>query len=122
MAVLGRRHWYRYDSDDLKSYKIRTLDYLAEAAGLEMNDTLPTLPRGYEPRYAWVKELEPQDPSKPIRKKLIIQKADQSRFTHGLIVEVAGIKMVVQGSCGENRRGLGRNDSVISEIRVELDK
>jgi len=35
MAVLGHRHWYRYDSDDTKSYRIQTLDYLAEAAGLE---------------------------------------------------------------------------------------
>jgi hypothetical protein len=51
MGVLGRRHWYRYDSDDTKSYRIQTLDYLAEAAELELDDTLPMLPRRYEPRY-----------------------------------------------------------------------
>ena len=27
-----------------------TLDYLAEAAGLQLDDTVPALPRGYEPR------------------------------------------------------------------------
>jgi hypothetical protein len=96
------------------------LDYLAEAAGLELDDTLPLLPRRYEPRYVWLKESEPSNPNRPLRKKLIIQRKDAPRFRHGLIVEVAGIKMVVQGYIGENRRGTGRNDNVISKVRVEM--
>jgi hypothetical protein len=122
MAVLGRRHWYRYDSDDSKSYRIQTLDYLAEAAGLELNDNLPTLPRGYEPRYVWLQEAEPTNPSRPLRKKLILPRRDAPLLRSKLPVEVAGIKMNLQGYVGETRRGMGRNDNVISEVRVELSK
>ena len=120
MAVLGRRHWYRYDSDDSKSYKILTLDYLAEAAGLELDDTLPALPRGYTPRDVWFKEAEPADPIRPMRKKLVIQRKDAARFTRELIIEIAGIRMRTQGYIGESRRGGGRNDSTITEVRVEF--
>jgi hypothetical protein len=120
MAVLGRRHWYRYDSDDGKSYKILTLDYLAEAAGLELDDTVPTLPRGYEPRYVWMKEVDPSRPGRPMRKKLILQRKDVQRFRQSSPIEVAGIKMIPQGYIGESRRGMGRNDNVISEVRVEI--
>src|ERR1039457_1683372 len=89
MAVLGRRHWYRYDSDDGKSYRIQLLDYLAEAAGLELDDTLPLLPRNYKPRFLWFKEAEPQDPDRPLRKKLIFQKKEDFVRLRG-IIEVAG--------------------------------
>lgn len=119
MAVLGRRHWYRYDSDDGKSYKIQTLDYLAEAADLELDDTLPTLPRGCTPRHVWLQEAEATQPGRPLRKKLIIQRKDAPRFRTGVIVEVAGIKMTPQSYRGESRRG-GRNVSSLSEVRVEL--
>lgn len=119
MAVLGRRHWYRYDSDDNNSYRIQTLDYLAEAAGLTLDDTLPTLPRGYEPRYVWVQESEPADPNRPLRKKLIVPRKDKPKL--GAILEVAGIKMVVSGHRGESVHGGRRNDNVISEVRVRLE-
>lgn len=121
MAVLGARHWYRYDSDDGKSYRIRTLDYLAEAAGLELDDSLPLLPRSHKPRYVWLKELEPSRPGSPIRKKLIIQRKDYSKFEAGALVEVAGIRMIAQGYSGECWRGGRGNDNTVSQVRVELD-
>jgi hypothetical protein len=120
MAVLGARHWYRYDSDDGKSYSIRTLDYLAEAAGLELDDSFPTLPRGRKPRYVWVKEAIPSRPASPIRKKLIIQRKDYQKFKNGSTIEVAGIKMITQGYVGESWRGMKRNDNEITQVRVEL--
>lgn len=122
MAVLGARHWYRYDSDDGKSYSIQTLDYLAEAAGLELDDSFPTLPRGRKARYVWLKEAEPFRAASPIRKKIIIQKKDYQRFKAGSPVEVAGIKMIAQGYVGESWRGIKRNDSTLTEVRVNLNK
>jgi hypothetical protein len=119
MAVLGKRHWYRYNLDDGTSYKIQMLDYLAEAAGLELNDSAPDLPNGYEPRFVWLQEANPKS-RRPIRKKLIIQKKDASRFQRGSLVEVAGVKMVVQSYKGESRRRVGRNDGEISKVRVEI--
>jgi hypothetical protein len=120
MAVLGARHWYRYDSDDGKSYSIQTLDYLAEAAGLELDDSFPTFPKGRKCRYVWVKEAEPARPWSPARKKLIIQRKDYQRFKAGSIVEVAGMKMIAQSYVGERWRGIKRNNNVITEVRVEL--
>ncbi|HEY9774854.1 MAG TPA: hypothetical protein V6C81_13915 [Planktothrix sp.] len=120
MAVLGSRHWYRYDSEDGKCYKISLLDYLAEAAGFELDDTLPFLPRNIEPRYVWLQEAEPTGLKRPIRKKLIIQRKDVAHFRKGASVEVAGIKMVAQGYQGECHRGIGSNDNVVSEVRVEM--
>ncbi len=120
MAVLGRRHWYRYDSDDGKNYRIRLLDYLAEAAGLELDDTLPELPRGYEPRFIWVQEVEPSTPGRPLRKKLIVEKKNLQHFLSNPTIEVAGIKMKMTSSVGEIRRGRGRNDGPISEVRVDI--
>jgi hypothetical protein len=121
MAVLGRKHWYRYDSDDMKSYRIRTLDYLAEAAGMELNDAFPELPRGYEPRYVWVEELEPKD-RRPIRKKLVVAERQSKRLQSGTKVEVAGIKMRVRGCFGEVRKGAASNDNKLAVVRVELLK
>jgi hypothetical protein len=69
-----------------------------------------------------LKELEPANPSWPVRKKLIIQRKDAPRFVYGCVVEVAGIKMVVQGYSGENHLRSGGNDNVISEVRVEMLK
>lgn len=120
MAVLGARHWYRYDSDDGKSYRIRTLDYLAEAAKLELDDTLPQLPRSHKPRYVWVQEAEHSRPGSPIRKKLIIQKKDYQNFKAGSLVEVAGIKMIAQGYFGECWRGGRGNDNITTQVRVKL--
>ena len=81
---------------------------------------LPALPRGYTPRHVWFKELEPVDPIRPMRKKLIIQLKDAARFRRELMIEIAGIRMKTQGYIGESRRGGGRNDNVISEVRVQL--
>jgi hypothetical protein len=120
MAVLGQRHWYQYDSDDGKSYKIKLLDYLAEAAGLELNDALPELPRRYEPRFFWVQQIEPRPSARPIRKKLIVQRKDLPRFQQSPNVEVAGIKMITRSYSGENRRGGDFNNKVVSEVRVEF--
>ncbi|PZM80391.1 MAG: hypothetical protein DKT66_14100 [Candidatus Melainabacteria bacterium] len=122
MAVLGARHWYRYDSDNGKSYRIRTLDYLAEAAGLELDDTLPELPRSHKPRYVWVQEAESSRPGSPIRKKLIIQKKDYPRFKAGSLVEVAGIKMIAKSYFGECWRGGRGNDNITTNVRVEISK
>jgi hypothetical protein len=121
MAVLGRRHWYRYDSDDGKSYKIKMLDYLAKAVNLALDDTLPELPRRYQPRYVWVQEVDPHStPGSPIRKKLILNKEILPEFKQNSVLEVAGIKMKVKSYIGESRAGGGRNDKQVSQVRVQF--
>jgi hypothetical protein len=108
MPFLGQRHWYKYTSDNLKDYKIQMLDYLATAAGLELDDSLPEYPRRWKPRYVWVQAIENTETRNPARKKLIIQMADIQRFRGGATVEVAGVKMRVMGFYGEYRY-CGRN-------------
>jgi len=63
MSILGlQRNWYKYTADDGKDYKIETQSYLAEAAGLELDDTPPTLHKRITPRYVWLETLEKTSP------------------------------------------------------------
>jgi len=106
MAISRQRHWYRYRSDDTCDYRIQIVDYLAEAAGLEIDETVPPLPPGYEPRFLWLKDAQCTPPKRPTRKRMIFSPREQfgDKFPLGGIVEVAGTKMEITGYVGESQR------------------
>lgn len=102
MPILGPRSWYKYTTDNGENYRIQTSEYLAEAAGLERNDTLPFLPRWMKARYVWLQEVTAEPKINPARKKLIIQRADCPRFRPGTRMQVPQLEMMV--TCMVGRR------------------
>jgi hypothetical protein len=109
MPFLGERHWYKYISDDQKSYKIQVIDYLAEAAGLDMDDSLPMLPRRCDPRYVWLEATVCTPTKRPARKKMIVGSSqNMTQFKPGTKLQIKGVEMQVRGYVGE-RRTIGRN-------------
>jgi hypothetical protein len=114
MSTLGPRNWYKYTGDDEKDYKIETQAYLAEAAGLELDDTPPILPKRITPRFVWVEAVELSQPKLyHARKKLVIQRCDVPKFAIGTIMKIDGVEMKVTSYRGESGR-LGRNSVSIT--------
>lgn len=64
--TLGPRSVYKYTADSGTEYKYLTDDSLAQAAGAELNDSLPDLPPNFRPRIVHCQSAD------GIRKQLII--------------------------------------------------
>ncbi len=101
----GQSRWYRYTSGDGNDYRVKVLDYLAEAVGLELNDSLPNLPKTITPRSFWVQATNP-NPETGIksRYKLIVQVSDLPKFGTHTLMEIKGIQVIVTSYRGESRR------------------
>lgn len=100
----GQSQWYRYSSDDGNDYRIKVLDYLAEAAGLEPNDSLPAIPKTTTPRSFWLQALVP-NPETGIktRYKLIVQRIDVAKFRPHTLLLIKGTQVEVTSYRGESR-------------------
>lgn len=101
----GQSKWYRYTSGDGNDYRVKVLDYLAEAVGLEENDSLPDLPKTITPRSFWVQAIDP-NPKTGIktRHKLIVQLSELPKFGAHTLMEIKGIQVMVTSYRGESRR------------------
>ena len=73
--TLGERSLYKYTSDSGTEYKYLTDDDLAEAAGAELNDRLPDLPRSFRPRIVYCQNSE------GVRKSVIIPDVENGVYS-----------------------------------------
>lgn len=101
----GQSRWYRYSSDDGNDYRTKVLDYLAEAVGLESNESLPVLPKTITPRSIWVQadDANPETGAKT-RYKLILQRSDVPRFLPHTPMQIKGVAVRVTSYQGESKQ------------------
>lgn len=97
----GVERWYEYTSISDGKIKYPVLDYIAEAAGLVLNDKLPMAPIRLEPKYYLLKAVEPEQDGSFVTMQMIFATETPRRL--GEIFEVAGIKMRVVGYHGESK-------------------
>ena len=98
--VIGRRSYYRYESDDGTEYSILTDDSLTAAVGLVQNATFSAPPRRFRPRVVF---CEAEVGGRIARKAILIDEVTNSNYasTVSQNITIDGLVFATTGRRGE---------------------